>query len=184
MIRILLIGVVIALMLRAAGMLAAWMVFFTETPKEAIATRFPNGWENLPVVEYKKSEPPPEWLSSVPQVSDDEFMASIAAIERRRPQPRPPQPADAVLSDTQIASMKQRLRLTADQEPYWQPVEASLRLLAWDRRPGSRPRLDPTSLGQFMEAAGLFISTLSTRQRNELQALVHIVGLKLERPSQ
>ena len=68
------------------------------------------------------------------QMSAEEFIAAVTAVERRRPRPRPPQPVDAVLNDAQIASMKDRLGLTEEQKPYWQAVEAALREVVWDRR--------------------------------------------------
>ena len=43
--------------------------------------------------------------------------------------PLPPKPY-AVLSDAQIAGIKDRLRLTSDQESYWPAVESALRAVA------------------------------------------------------
>ena len=67
----------------------------------------------------------------MPRMSADEFIAAVTAVVRRRPPqgppPRPPQPVAAVFNDAQIASIKNRLKLTKEQEPYWQEVEASLR---------------------------------------------------------
>ena len=84
------------------------------------------------------------------------------------------------MNDAQIASMKDRLELTEEQEPYWQAVEASLREVVWDRSHGGRPRLlEPSSLERFKEAAAPFVATLSAKQRSEIQALANIVGLRL-----
>ena len=86
-----------------------------------------------------------------------------------------------MFNDAQIASMKDRLELTKEQEPYWQEVEASLREVVWDRSHGDRPRLEPSSLERFKEAAAPFVATLSAKQRSEIQALANIVGLQLNR---
>ncbi len=180
MIRVALFGVVFLFAAAVAAAVSYWLAIPTQTPIETIVVRFPEGWENAPVVEYKKPEPLPPWPSAVPDMSADDFEAAVTALERLRPQPRPPQPANAVLSDAQIASMKDRLRLTAEQEPYWHAVEESLRLLAWERRPGQRPRLDTMSMARVQEAIGPFVATLSTRQRTEIQLLAHIAGLRLD----
>lgn len=180
MTRVVVLGVVIAVVAGAAALVADRLIKPAKTPIETLAERFPEGWESAPVVEYKKPEPPLPWLSAVPEISDTELVAALTALERLRPAPRPPQPADAVLSDVQIASMKERLELTAEQEPYWQPVEAALRLLVWERRNGSRPRLDPGALARVQEAVGPFGATLSPRQRSVIQALAHIAGLRLD----
>ena len=86
-----------------------------------------------------------------------------------------------MFNDAQIASIKNRLKLTEEQEPYWQEVEASLREVVWDRSRGDRPRLEPSSLERLMEAAAPFVATLSAKQRSEIQALANIVGLRLNR---
>ena len=178
MIRVALLGVAIVIVVAATVILADRLINPAETPNETITSRFPEGWESAPVVEYKKR---PNWPSAVPRMSIDEFIAAVTAVERLRPRPRPPQRANVVFSDAQIASMKHRLELTREQEPYWQKVEASLREVVWDRSHGGRPSLEPSSLERFKEAAAAFVATLSTKQRSEIQALANIVGLRLDR---
>ena len=60
--------------------------------------------------------------------------AVAAAVSRRRsPRPPPsrqPQKNYALLSDVQIAGIKDRLKLSASQESYWPPVETALRAVA------------------------------------------------------
>ena len=176
MIRVALFGVVIVIVVGATVIVADRLINPAETPNETITSRFPEGWGSAPVVEYKKPLP---WPSAMSQMSNDEFIAAVTAVERLRPPPRPPQPADAVFNDAQIASIKDRLELTEEQEPYWQEVEASLREVVWDRSHGDRRRLEPSSLERFKEAAAPFVATLSAKQRSEIQALANIVGLRL-----
>ena len=182
MIRVALLGVVIVIVVGATIMVAGRLINPAETPSETITSRFPEGWEAAPVVEYKR---PQHWPSAMPRMSADEFIAAVTAVERRRPPqgppPRPPQPVAAVFNDAQIASIKDRLKLTEEQEPYWQEVEASLREVVWDRSRGDRPRLEPSSLERFMKAAAPFVATLSVKQRSEIQALANIVGMRLDR---
>ena len=177
MIRFALLGVAIVIVVAATVILADRLINPAETPNETITSRFPGGWESAPVVEYKKR---PHWPSAVPRMSTDEFIAAVTAVERLRPRPRPPQRANVVFSDAQIASMKDRLELTQEQEPYWQKVEASLREIVWD--PATAVvKLEPSSLERFEEAAAAFMATLSAKQRSQIQALANIVGLRLDR---
>ena len=179
-IRVALFVVVIAIVAGATAFLADRLINPAETPNETVTSRFPEAWEAAPVVEYKRPLP---WPPAMPRMYADEFIAAVTAVERRRPPPGPPprqpQPVAAVFNDAQIASMKDRLALTKEQEPYWQGVEASLREVVWDRSSGVRPRLEPTSLERFMKAAAPFVATLSAKQRSEIQALANIVGMRL-----
>jgi len=178
MIRVALFGILIVIVAAVAAILAERLMNPAETAKETVTSRFPQGWESAPVVEYKKPLPP--LPSAIPQMSPDEFIAAVTAIERRLPPPRVPQPADAVFNDAQIANIKDRLELTDEQEPYWQAVEASLREIVWDRRRGDRPRLESGSLQRFTKAAAPFVATLNAKQRSEIQALANIVGMRLD----
>ena len=167
MIRVALFGVVTVIVVGAIVIVADRLINPAETPNETITSRFPEGWESAPVVEYKKPLPRP---SAMPQMSTDEFIAAVTAVQRLRPPPRRPQPANAVFNDAQIASIKGR---------YWHEMEASLREVVWDRTHGNRPRLGPSSLERFKEAAAPFVATLSAKQRSEIEALANIVGLRL-----
>lgn len=180
MIRVVLFGVVAAIVAGAAVMVTDRLMNRAEAPSATIATRFPDGWDTVPVVEYQKPPPLPPLPSAVSQMSADAFVAAVSALERLHPPPRPPQPANAVFNDAQIASIKDRLELTREQEPYWQAVEASLREVVWDRSQGHRQKLEPASLERFKEAATPFVATLSARQRSVIQALANIVGLRLD----
>ena len=111
----------------------------------------------------------------------DEFIAAVTEVGRLRPPTRSPQPSNAVFNDAQIASMKDRLELTEEQEPYWQAVEASLREVVWDHSHGLRPRLEPSRLARFKEVAVPFVATLSAKQRSKIEALANIIGLRLSR---
>jgi len=178
MIRVALFGVVIVIVVGATAIVANRLVNPADTPNETITSRFPEGWESVPVVEYKNPQP---WPSALPRMSTDEFIAAVTAVERLRPRPRSPQSPDAVFNDAQIASMKDRLELTEEQQPYWQAVEESLRELVWDRGHRVRPRLEPSRLQRFKEAAAPLVATLSAKQRSKIEALANIVGLRLGR---
>jgi hypothetical protein len=146
----------------------------SETPRKIITNRFPEGWESAPVVEYKNPEPRP---SEMPPTSTNELIAVAPPAEQPRQTPR--QRSDAVFNDAQIASLKKRLELTKEQEPYWQQVEASLRDVVWDPNHGIGATLEPSTLDRLKKAAARFITTLNAKQRSELQGLANIVGLRL-----
>jgi hypothetical protein len=179
MIRVALFGVAIVTAVGAAVIVAGHLMDPGETPNESIAGRFPEGWESVPVIEYKpqagiSTQP---WVSTMSRMSSEEFVGALTAIQRLRPPP----PADAVFNDAQIASIKARLQLKKEQEPYWREVEASLRQIVWDRSRRDRPRVEANSLERLKEAAAPLVATLNARQQSEIQALASIVGLKLNR---
>jgi hypothetical protein len=89
-----------------------------------------------------------------------------------------------VLNDAMIASIKRRLRLTADQEKLWFPVEAALRKLVYTRAAlnpqhgqGPVPYIDPASSGDLKTAAMPLIMRLNEGQRREVRDIVHVMGL-------
>ena len=56
-----------------------------------------------------------------------------------------PQKNYALLSDVQIAGVKERLKLSASQESYWPPVETALRAVA--RKIHAKRQADPNAAG-------------------------------------
>jgi len=178
MMKVALFGVAIVTVVGATVAFAVWPGGHVESPRETVLSRFPAEWEAAPIVQYKKPGPP---LFTMPPLSSDEFIGAMASVERLRAPPRPPQPADAVFNDAQIASIKARLQLKRDQEPYWREVEASLREMVWDRSRRDRPRVEPNSLERLKEAAAPFATTLNAKQQSEIQALAKIVGLQFNR---
>jgi hypothetical protein len=93
-----------------------------------------------------------------------------------------------VLNDAQIASIKERLHLTPDQQAMWPAVEAALRNIAYARagaghRHGATAAqvasLDPGSaevLGLKAAAIPLLMS-FSDEQKSEVRNLAHVMGL-------
>ena len=91
----------------------------------------------------------------------------------------------SLLSDTQIAGIKGRLKLTAAQEAYWPNVEAALRAVArkiHDRKQasGTTPPIDPQSaeVAQLRSAAMPLLGQLREDQKREVRALARIIGLE------
>jgi len=111
--------------------------------------------------------------------------AKAAAVAARHRADRP----GYMLNDAQIASIKERLNLTPDQERMWPAVEAALRNIAYARAQGEhRPRgasglqtaaVDPDSVEvQGLKSAAVpLLMSFSTEQKEEVRNLAHVMGL-------
>jgi hypothetical protein len=107
------------------------------------------------------------------------------------PKPRPKahllrrgQSSYTLLSDLQIEAIRTRLKLTAEQERGWPPVETALRSLATRlhamKASGEAPTdLAPDSdeLVKLKAAATPFFAQLNADQKRELKMLAHLIGL-------
>ncbi|MCP1839589.1 hypothetical protein ACVIHI_007496 [Bradyrhizobium sp. USDA 4524] len=98
-----------------------------------------------------------------------------------------PQKSYALLSDAQIAGIKDRLKLSSSQEYYWPAVETALRAVArkihakrqGDLASGSMP-IDPDSeeVQQLKSAAMPLLFQLREDQKNEVRSLARLIGLE------
>ena len=92
-----------------------------------------------------------------------------------------------MLNDAQIASIRERLHLTPDQERMWPSVEAALRSIAYAKaRDASRrgaatavASLDPDSaeVQDLKSAAIPLLMSFNDEQKNEVRSLAHVMGL-------
>lgn len=98
-----------------------------------------------------------------------------------------PQKNYALLSDIQIAGIKERLKLSASQESYWPPVETALRAVA--RKIHAKRQTDPNAAGipidpeaeevqQLKSAAMPLLFQLREDQKSEVRSLARIIGLE------
>jgi hypothetical protein len=96
------------------------------------------------------------------------------------------QKAYALLSDGQIAGIKDRLKLSSSQEYYWPAVETALRAVAKKihstrqaaAKPGTMP-IDPESdeVQNLKSAAMPLLFQLRDDQKDEVRKLARIIGL-------
>jgi hypothetical protein len=170
------------------------------TPAEVLAARFPAG--------DAASQPPTFSVASViPALPGDGFdpaaLSGMAAVVGEPGQPDGADPAKGpaggtsvrrssarspnVVNDAMIASIKRRLRLTAEQEKLWQPVEAALRKITYTRAAmnpqrgsGATAYIDPASpeLQELKAAALPLILRLNDGQKREVKDIVHVMGLE------
>ena len=98
-----------------------------------------------------------------------------------------PQKNYALLSDIQIAGIKERLRLSSAQESYWPPVENALRAVA--RKIHATRQANPSVTGmpidpeaeevqQLKSAAMPLLFQLREDQKSEVRSLARIIGLE------
>ena len=98
-----------------------------------------------------------------------------------------PQKTYTLLSDEQIATIKERLRLSSDQEYYWPAVETALRAVArkihasrhGDTRVAGVPPIDPDAaeVQQLKSAAMPLLFQLREDQKQEVRSLARLIGL-------
>lgn len=93
----------------------------------------------------------------------------------------------ALLSDVQIAGIKERLKLSSAQESYWPPVESALRAVA--RKIHATRQANPSTTGtpidpdaaevqQLKSAAMPLLFQLREDQKREVRSLARIIGLE------
>jgi hypothetical protein len=110
------------------------------------------------------------------------------AAARRHSEQRP----GFLLNDAQIASIKERLHLTPDQERMWPGVEAALRNIAYAKARDGRGRGSPAGADasalaalspdsaevQDLKSAAIpLIMSFSEEQKGEVRSLAHVMGL-------
>jgi hypothetical protein len=99
----------------------------------------------------------------------------------------PPQKPYTLLSDAQIAGIKERLKLSSDQESYWPAVESALRAVA--RKIHATRQADPNATGapidpdaaevqQLKSAAMPLLFQLREDQKREVRMLARLIGLE------
>ena len=97
----------------------------------------------------------------------------------------PPQKSYALLSDVQIAGIKDRLKLSSSQESYWPAVESALRAVA--RKIHASKQTDPNAapidpdaeeVQQLKSAAMPLLFQLREDQKREVRTLARLIGLE------
>jgi hypothetical protein len=119
-----------------------------------------------------EAKAPPAAAAPPPKVA----VASLA--------PKPPKPkrSNAVLNESQLASIKRRLNLTPEQERYWPAIEAELRKMEYTKSQGGTrtASIDMSKVNvDGLKSAGFpLVMSFSDDQRRELKSLTHLLGLE------
>jgi hypothetical protein len=178
------------------------------TPAEVLAARFPS--------EDSDSQPPTFSMASVVPAEQGETydlsaLSGMAAVEPPWPVdgnapttktlegPEPPLQIEPpkgqrlsarspnVVNDAMIASIRRRLKLTAEQEKLWPPVEAALRKIVYTRaamnpQQGQSPTayIDPASpaVQELKSVAPPLLMRLNAEQKSEVKMLAFVMGLE------
>ncbi len=163
-----------------------------------------------PAADVAVQTPVPHASVQLASVTGSMPPATVAAELSRSPRISAPAPAAAVPSranrapvaprrgvmnrpgfmfdDAQIASIKERLHLTPDQQQMWPAVEAALRNIAYTRAQQARRRavsgettqaadIDPDSVAGLKSAAVPLIMSFDEEQKQEVRDLAHVMGL-------
>ena len=119
--------------------------------------------------------------------SEPSATATVAPAKPKVVTKPQPQKNYALLSDIQIAGIKERLKLSAAQESYWPPVETALRAVA--RKIHAGRQANPNAIGvpidpdaaevqQLKSAAMPLLFQLREDQKSEVRSLARIIGLE------
>ncbi len=130
--------------------------------------------------------------SSPVDIEMPKAIAAPEAVPAAAPKPKvvskpPVQKSYALLSDGQIAGIKERLKLSSSQESYWPAVENALRAVA--RKIHATRQADPNATGtqidpdaeevqQLKSAAMPLLFQLREDQKREVRALARLIGLE------
>jgi hypothetical protein len=143
-----------------------------------------------------RSEPLRQAYASSTQADFEMPKLAAPAAMPAAPAPAPPKPklakpapqkSYALLSDAQIAGIKERLKLSSSQESYWPAVETALRAVA--RKIHATRQADPSAAGapidpdaeevqQLKSAAMPLLFQLREDQKQEVRTLARIIGLE------
>lgn len=112
--------------------------------------------------------------------------AALPPAHAKKLPPPPPAPAP-YLDDSQIASLKSRLRLTADQVDYWPAVEAALRDVVRTQLHDGRVKhaqgkasidVNAPEVQKLVWAAMPLLMRLREDQKHEVRKLARVMGLE------
>jgi len=166
----------------------ATMAMAAYEPPQAVATYEP------PQTVAALSEPLRQaYASTSPaDIEMPSMIAAPASVPHAPTKPKvaskpPVQKSYALLSDGQIAGIKERLKLSSSQESYWPAVENALRAVA--RKIHATRQTDPNATGapidpdaeevqQLKSAAMPLLYQLREDQKREVRALARMIGLE------
>ena len=122
-----------------------------------------------------------------PKLTDPVAMPPAGLPKPKLASKPPVQKSYALLSDAQIAGIKERLKLSSSQESYWPAVEDALRAVA--RKIHATRQVDPNAAGapidpdaeevqQLKSAAMPLLFQLREDQKREVRQLARLIGLE------
>jgi hypothetical protein len=172
----------------AATMSNMRLALLSPQPMIAQASAAPVQQASAPALAPAQTVPPMAAVAALPQAAPamarTGTVKPVAIAHRRDDRP------GYILNDAQIASIKTRLHLTADQEQMWPAVEAALRNISYTRTRDAHRRGAPTNTAQLAvaepdaadvqglkSAAIPLIMSFNAEQKDEVRSLAHVMGL-------
>jgi hypothetical protein len=158
-------------------------------------------YEGVPVVDFAGTETDQVVAVADPADKTEEGQAHAAAEPQARvqvasagpvpvPHAKPKVKVDPrrghVFNDRQIASIKQRLALTPDQEQYWPVIEGALREVKWKKGAKRGPQTghqmaqvdtSRVDMERLKSIAVPLVMSFREDQKRELRSLAHLMGL-------
>jgi hypothetical protein len=148
----------------------ASLTLFDPTPIYPLAT------EKVPTASDEAPQRPKPAVQSAAVVPAKPAIAAATRTAHR---------SNAVLNDSQIASIKRRLNLTPEQQRYWPAVEAELRKMEYkkDQKSPQGTRAAAVDMSKVnvegLKSAGFpLVMSFNDDQRRELNSLAHLLGLE------
>lgn len=96
---------------------------------------------------------------------------------------RAEKPTNILLNDAQIASIRERLQLSPDQQHLWPDAENALRQIVTRLHRTQKSRAvsapDDEEIADIKAKAAPFLASLTNKQRNDIRLLAGIAGLNL-----
>jgi hypothetical protein len=158
----------------------------SEPIRQAYASSSPADVEAAKAVAaLPKLQPQPMAAPAAP-ASDNAPVGSVPAKPKVVAKPAL-QKSYALLSDAQIAGIKERLKLTSDQEYYWPGIETALRGIARKIHAARQhdpnataAQIDPDSaeVSELKSAAMPLLFQLREDQKDEVRKLARVIGLE------
>jgi len=164
---------------------------FAFLPQQALLTAAMAGREPISVALFEPSPLYTPTLAASEQPSEPKSAATTkvaSAVPVPRAAARP-----TLLNDAQIATVKQRLKLTPDQERMWPAVETALRQIAYKKDRNAEHAktaqvgnahgtgsIDPDSaeVQRLKTAAFPLVMSFNNEQKQEVRAFARIIGLE------
>jgi hypothetical protein len=163
----------------------------SEIFRQAYASSSPADVEAARAVAALPKLAPQQAMAPAASASDNAPIGSVAAPAKPKVAALAAKPAPqksyALLSDAQIAGIKERLKLTSDQEYYWPGIENALRGIARKIHAARQhdpnataAQIDPDSaeVSQLKSAAMPLLFQLREDQKDEVRKLARIIGLE------
>jgi hypothetical protein len=134
----------------------------------------------------REDAPPEQALAYAPATEAVTRHTTIAPQPHERraaitPAPRPVKQPTNVFTDSQIASIRTKLKLSPQQQAYWPAVASALRNIDYVRHPsGKNASIDPNSPGvqQLKSAAFPLIMSFDEEQKSQVRQLARNMGLE------